>query len=71
MSPRRPLSNAELIARYGDTLALNAAIRRHVEAVLAICAGPRQAAEVLGVGRSTLFRWVREWERREKEDGDD
>ena len=58
---RRTRTNAELTARCGD-LTLNTAIRAHVEQVMELASGPRQAAELLGIGRTTLHRWLKGWQ---------
>jgi hypothetical protein len=57
---RRKLTNAELLARHGD-LTLATAIRAHIEQVMELASGPRQAAELLGIGRTTLYRWRKGW----------
>ena len=57
---RRTRTNAELTTRCGD-LTLNTAIRAHVEQVMELASGPRQAAELLGIGRTTLYRWRKGW----------
>jgi len=56
----REFSNEELRSRYGD-LRLDRAIRSHVREVLRMSSGPKQAAELLDVGRTTLYRWIKEW----------
>lgn len=56
----REFSNEELISQYGD-LTLTRVIRSHVRTVLKLSSGPKQAAELLDVGRTTLYRWMKEW----------
>jgi len=42
-------------------LLLNTVIREHVERVIKICANQQQAAEALGISRTTLHRWIKRW----------
>jgi transcriptional regulator with PAS, ATPase and Fis domain len=56
----RERSNEDLTEEYGD-LTLARAIRLHVRTVLKLSSGPKQAAELLDVGRTTLYRWMKEW----------
>jgi transposase-like protein len=51
------------------SLRLRRVLREHCEIVLAMQEGRvREAARVLGVGFSTLYRWMAEW--KQEDDGD-
>lgn len=41
------------------------AIREHVLRVLHDSTGPNEARQKLGVGRTTLYRWLRRWKAEE------
>lgn len=43
------------------------AIREHVRRVLADSRGPNEARRKLGVGRTTLYRWLKQWKREDRE----
>jgi len=57
MSPGSLESNHSKTSR----LLLDVVIREHVERVIKICVGQQQAAEALGISRTTLHRWIKEW----------
>lgn len=45
-----------------DPRRLDAAIRAHIERILEECEGRKlQAAKVLGIGRTTLYRYLKKW----------
>lgn len=46
---------------------LRSVIRTHVERVLADCDGQADRAYLrLGIGRTTIYRWLREWRREDR-----
>lgn len=42
------------------------AIREHVLRVLGDSTGPNEARRKLGVGRTTLYRWLKRWKREDR-----
>jgi len=55
-----PLAALAIISSMED-LRLETVIRAHVEKVLQRYKSMPEAARVLGVGRTTLYRWRKEW----------
>lgn len=48
------------LAGFGPTTPLDEVVRAHVAAAIAACGGNRAAAaRALGVGRNTLWRWIK------------
>ncbi len=49
-------------SKYADqSLSLESVIRAHVERVVSSHPHRKEAAKLLGVGRTTLYRWLRNW----------
>jgi transposase len=53
-------------------LRLAAVIREHCEIVLGMTGGKvREAAKILEIGWSTLYRWIAEWKREDEGEGEE
>lgn len=51
----------EINASDPKALNLDRAIRKHVERVLACCDTTVEAARALGIGKTTLYRYLKAW----------
>ena len=61
---RPPSEHAPVLSDGEDDPSIDTVIRRHVERVLEATGGHKaQAAKLLGVDLSTLYRWHRKWRR--------
>ena len=46
---------------HHDDWRLEAVIREHIESVLLLVGSKTEAAALLGIGRTTLYRYLKQW----------